>query len=314
MGTTRLKSRRRKDQGLKWARVTIAILSTIGLIDTGSITMSRWGWIGSLACPGSSDGCEKVLNSAWGTIFEGNGFSIPLSLMGLSSYLIVLVMAILPLLPGLSENKTDLSKRTWWGLFITTCGMAIFSLFLIGLMIFKIQAFCLFCIVSAIISTTLLILTLIGGSWDEPGELIFRGVLLSLGVLLAGFIWSSGINPNQEGLNANTNGVPPIVKNKSTLEQLTLAKHLKAKGAIMYSAFWCPHCHDQKEMFGKEASKELIIIECAQDGINNQYALCKEKGINAFPSWVINGKLESGVQSLAELSIKSQYKGPAKNL
>ena len=95
----------------------MAILATIGVIDTGSITLHRWGWIGNLSCPGGAEGCDKVLNSAWGTVILGNGLTIPLSLLGFASYLAVLIMAILPLLPGLSENKTNLSQKTWWGYF-----------------------------------------------------------------------------------------------------------------------------------------------------------------------------------------------------
>jgi len=52
MGSSRLKSRRRQDLGSKWARISIAILSTVGVIDTGSITLNKWGWIGNLNCPG----------------------------------------------------------------------------------------------------------------------------------------------------------------------------------------------------------------------------------------------------------------------
>ena len=51
MGPSRLKSRRRQDLGSKWARVAIAILSTVGVMDTGSITLNKWGIIGNLNCP-----------------------------------------------------------------------------------------------------------------------------------------------------------------------------------------------------------------------------------------------------------------------
>ena len=67
MGSSRLKSRRRQDLGSKWTRVTIAILSTVGVIDTVSITLNKWGLIGNLKCPGGLVGCDKVLNSPWGT-------------------------------------------------------------------------------------------------------------------------------------------------------------------------------------------------------------------------------------------------------
>jgi len=85
MGPSRLKSRRRQDLGSKWARVAIAILSTVGVIDTGSITLNKWGIIGNLNCPGGLEGCDKVLNSPWGTVIQTNNYSIPLSLIGLIS-------------------------------------------------------------------------------------------------------------------------------------------------------------------------------------------------------------------------------------
>jgi len=42
----------------------MGVLATIGLLDTGSITLKRWGLIGSLTCPGGSNGCDQVLSSA----------------------------------------------------------------------------------------------------------------------------------------------------------------------------------------------------------------------------------------------------------
>jgi uncharacterized membrane protein len=148
MGSTRLVSRRRQDPGAKWARIAMAVLATIGVIDTGSITLKRWGFLGDLTCPMGADGCDKVLNSAWGSLADG----IPLSLVGLVAYGVVVLMALVPLLPGLQENKSELSRRTWWGLFMVSTGMAVFSGVLLGLMVFKIQAFCFFCVLSAALS------------------------------------------------------------------------------------------------------------------------------------------------------------------
>ena len=309
MGPSRLKSRRRQDQGSKWARITIAILATIGVIDTGSITLHRWGWIGTLTCPGGNEGCDTVLNSPWGSLIIGNALTIPLSLLGLVSYLGVLFLSIVPFLPGISSNKNDLYRRTWWGLFFSSCGMAIFSLLLIWLMIFKIEAFCFFCFLSAFISIALLVLTLIGGGWNDPRELIFRGTLLSLAVLLGGLIWASPSDLKQPQSLQTGEGFPPLVQNISSQNAIDLAKHLKISGIVMYSAYWCPHCHDQKEIFGKEAVSELVIIECAIDGQNSQSDLCKSKGVTGFPTWEINSQLESGIQSLEELANLSQYKG-----
>lgn len=37
----------------------------------------------------------------------------------------------------------------------------------------------------------------------------------------------------------------------------------------MYGAFWCTHCHDQKEEFGKEAMADFPYVECYPDGVHN---------------------------------------------
>lgn len=304
MGSSRLVSRRRQDSGAKWARIAMAVLATVGVIDTGTITLKRWGLLGDLICPMGTDGCDKVLNSPWGTIAEG----IPLSFVGLLAYGAVLLMALLPLLPGLNENKTDLSRRTWWGLFTVSIGMAVFSGVLLGLMVFKIQAFCFFCLLSGILSLLLLILSVVGGGWDDPGQLIFRGVLLALAVLLGGLIWASVLDPDRAELPTGE-GVAPLVTSESSPAAVALADHLTSGGAVMYSAYWCPHCHEQKELFGKEASAKLNVVECAADGENNQADLCRSKGLEGFPSWEIKGTIESGVQSLDSLAERSGYRG-----
>lgn len=309
MAASRLTSRRRPDQGSKWVRIAMAVLATVGVIDTGSITLKRWGLLGNLTCPMGADGCDKVLNSPWGTLFQGDGFSLPLSFAGVLAYLAVLIMALVPLLPGLSENRGDLSRRTWWGLFVVSLGMAVFSLVLVGLMVFKIQAFCFFCALSATLSILLLILAVVGGGWDDPSKLVFRGVLLALAVLLGSLIWASVLDPERPEAAVTGPGAPPLVTTESTPEKVALAEHLTANGAVMYSAYWCPHCHDQKQAFGQEAAKKLTVIECAADGQNNQRALCESKKIEGFPTWEINGKLDSGVKPLDVLARLSGFKG-----
>ena len=310
MATQRLTSRRRQDQGSKWVRIVMAVLATVGVIDTGSITLERWKLIGDLTCPMGAGGCDKVLNSPWGTLFQGDGFSIPLSFSGLIAYLAVLVMAVVPLLPGLSENKADLSRRTWWGLFTVSLVMTVFSLVLVGLMVIKIQAFCFFCVLSAVLSLALLVLSLAGGGWDDPSQLLFRGFLLALGVLLGGLIWASVVDPERPDAVATGPGAPPPVLTESNPAKISLAEHLTASGAVMYSAYWCPHCHEQKEMFGKEAAKTLKVVECAPTGQNNDAKLCQSKGIEGFPTWEINGELDSGVKKLPDLARLSGYQGP----
>ena len=308
MGSSRLNSRRRQDLGSKWARVTIAILSTVGVIDTGSITLNKWGLIGKLNCPGGLGGCDKVLNSPWGTFLQTNDFSIPLSLIGLISYLLILLMAIFPLTPILKKQRNKISILTWWSIFYVSTSTFIFSLILISIMIFKIKAFCFFCVLSCLISLSLLLLNIFGGSWENYEKLFFRGFIMSVAVLLAGLIWSSSVDPSNNQISNNIQGVPPAVIAVSSPEKIKLAEHLTEQGAVMYNAYWCPHCHDQKEMFGKEAAAKLNLVECAKDGFNNKSELCESKGITGFPSWEINGSIDSGVKSLKELAELSNYK------
>ena len=98
-----------------------------------------------------------------------------------------------------------------------------------------------------------------------------------------------------------------IVTSESTKESIELAKYLKDNGVVKYSAYWCPNCLKQSELFGKQAYKELNVVECEIDGKNSQTQLCIDKKIKGFPTWEINGKLILGVLSLEELSELTGY-------
>jgi protein-disulfide isomerase len=89
-----------------------------------------------------------------------------------------------------------------------------------------------------------------------------------------------------------------------------LANHLDETGATMYGAYWCPHCADQKDMFGS-AIDQVPYVECAADGENAQPQLCQEKGIQGYPTWEINGELYPGTQSLEQLADLSGFEGTA---
>jgi uncharacterized membrane protein len=306
----RLGSRRRSDPSRRWVRVAMAVLATIGAIDTGSITLKRWGLFGALSCPGGAEGCDKVLNSPWGTVLGQ-----PLSLFGFLAYAAVLVMALLPLVLR-GEARAGLARRSRWGLFLTTTGMAVFSLLLMAVMVFAIPAhygaatgsiWCFFCVLSALLSLALLVLSLLEGGWEDRGPLIFRGVLVGLLVALVGIGWASAID---RPATATGPGVPPPVATESSVAKIALAEHLRDSGAVMYSAYWCPHCHDQKELFGRQASEKLKIVECAPDGRDSQAALCEARRVQGFPSWEIEGRLDSGVKPLEKLAELSGYDGP----
>lgn len=82
-----------------------------------------------------------------------------------------------------------------------------------------------------------------------------------------------------------------------------LAQCLTSKGLKFYGAFWCPHCAEQKALFGS-AKDELPYVECGVIGdARGQTQICTEKEITGYPTWELqNGERISGVQSLERLS------------
>jgi uncharacterized membrane protein/glutaredoxin len=290
-------NRRRPETGRRWVRVAMAVLATIGVIDTGSITLQRWGLLGSLSCSNQGffgcNGCDKVLSSAWGSVLGQ-----PLSLFGLLAYGAVLVLALLPLvLQG--ELRSQWGALCRWGSFLVSTGMAVFSAVLLGVMALAIRDCCPFCILSAVLSVALFLLSLQQGDWADRGQLVFRGILVALVVALVGLGWAAAVD---RPAALSSRGAPPPVRSVSTASTLALAERLDAAGAVMYSAYWCPHCHEQKELFGQEAAARLKVIECAPDGQNSQAALCQQKKIEGYPTWEINGQLDSGVKPLQKLA------------
>jgi len=83
------------------------------------------------------------------------------------------------------------------------------------------------------------------------------------------------------------------------------ASCLKDKGAIFYGAFWCPHCQNQKAMFGN-SSRLLPYVECSAPDGQGQNPVCKEKQITGYPTWIFaDGSKESGEVALQKLSEKT---------
>lgn len=104
-------------------------------------------------------------------------------------------------------------------------------------------------------------------------------------------------------------GTLPAITTTSSAAAIALAKHLKSVGAKMYGAYWCPHCHEQLQVFGQKAAAQLPYIECASDGKNSRPDLCKTAKIEGYPTWKIKGKTYMGTRSLKELATASGYKG-----
>jgi hypothetical protein len=121
---------------------------------------------------------------------------------------------------------------------------------------------------------------------------------------------SCSANSQQSSINKTLKAekAPPI-KNTSGEAEIALAKHLQKIKAKMYGAYWCPHCHHQQELFGKQAWPTITYIECDPKGTNPRPDLCQKAKIQGYPTWEIKGKFYPGTQSLETLAQISGYKG-----
>ena len=285
----------------RWSRPLMAGIASIGAVGTGYLTVVKLTE-GTAACP--TGGCDVVLSSPYATVF-----GLPLTLFGFLGYLSMIVFAIAPLLltsPNQKKLRANIEQWTGLLLFLGGTAMVVFSSYLMYLLAFVIKAPCMYCIVSAVFSACLFILSIIGRYWEDIGKLLFSGVIVALIVIVGTLgVYANVNNPRVEA--EPTNGY--AISTTSSAAELGLAEHLKQIGAKMYGAFTCPHCQNQKQLFGKEAAAQLNYIECHPQGENSQPDLCMKAGIQAFPTWEIERKSYQGEKTLAELADLSGYQG-----
>ncbi|MDO8581625.1 MAG: hypothetical protein Q7S16_02005 [bacterium] len=91
------------------------------------------------------------------------------------------------------------------------------------------------------------------------------------------------------------------------------AQCLTDKGVMMYGAWWCPHCQNQKKLFGS-SFKNIKYIECAAAGSSNGQTLeCENAKITGYPTWVFaDGPRVEGEISFATLRDRTACVLPSK--
>lgn len=97
------------------------------------------------------------------------------------------------------------------------------------------------------------------------------------------------------------------IKNSKASSKLDgFAQCLTDSGAKFYGTFWCSHCQNQKKMFGN--SKQYIpYVECSTSDGQSQLRICKDAGIEGYPTWVFaDGTELSGELPLDVLAEKTQ--------
>ncbi len=304
----------------RWSRPLIAALAGLGALTTAYLTVVKLTQ-STAACPTQS--CDLVLASPYATVFGQ-----PLALFGFLAYTSMVIFALAPLAVARTANKelrSNLENWTWLLLLAGAIAMSVFSGYLMYLLAFKLKALCLYCLASALFSLSLLVLTIIGRAWEDVGQIIFTGIIVGMVTLIGTLgayakVPGSVTAPNsiaaqpspgsQSPSGLPTPGVGWPITSSSGPAEIALARYLKQIGAKEYIAWWCPHCHEQKELFGKEAYSEINHIECAEGGKNAHPDLCQAANVQSFPTWEIKGKSYQGVQSLEELAKISGYTGP----
>lgn len=129
-----------------WMLWSFFVLSFLGFLDTTYLTLIHYTGI-PVAC---SDGgtCERVLSSSYSTLF-----GIPLALFGMLYY-----AAMMLLLIGFWDTHSHWMLQA---ALLLPIGGFIASLALIGIQAFLLRAFCLYCVLSAGITTALFLLSLL---------------------------------------------------------------------------------------------------------------------------------------------------------
>ncbi len=304
----------------RYQRPIMAGISTLGVVITAYLTFVSFSQ-SSVACP--TNACDVVLTSPYAKLF-----GLPLSLFGCFGYVSMTVFAIAPLLVKQEQKEFRTKLDDWTGLLLFMGGtaMMVFSGYLIYLLVTVIQAACIYCIASALLSTSLFVFSIIGRKWEDIGKLFFIGAIIAMLTIVGTLVIYESVNKPATTVNLPIDAVTgkqiiqsPTTRPKPTIgwevtttsgsAEIALAKHLKQINAKMYVLYTCPHCYKQKQLFGKEALAELNWIECLPDGKNAQPQLCEAAKIQTVPTWDINGKFYQGEQSLQKLADLSGYQG-----
>lgn len=127
---------------------------------------------------------------------------------------------------------------------------------------------------------------------NTPKKLIIAGIALLAFVTLS----AAACSKPSEGTAAQQQ------------EALQVAEWLTQNNVKMYGAFWCPHCSDQKEIFGAAAFKKVNYIECSLPDRSGQTQVCKDANITSYPTWEFtDGSRLSDVLSLQELKERTNF-------
>jgi uncharacterized membrane protein len=259
----------------------IFALAVIGMGLSGYLTYSAWTLKQLAGCTEGS-ACDIVLSSQWATLL-----GMPTSFWGFLTY---------ALLAAIAWNKRTAAqwKSTWC---IALFGL-VYSLYLTAVSFYVLDAACPYCLTSLALMAAIFAVTSFGRPAPMAGfgwaPWLAKSVTAALLIVVVLHLHYAGY------LGKTAAAEDPWVRG--------LAAHLKTIDAKFYGASWCPHCKQQKEMFGSSVDR-VPYIECSPGGPRAPVAqVCKDARIESYPTWIINGQRYDGTQTLDALARYSNYK------
>jgi uncharacterized membrane protein len=126
----------------------IALLALIGALVALYLTLYKVGALGDIAC--SVGSCETVNLSRWATFL-----GLPVAAWGLGAYIVLLGLSLAGLQPS-TEGSRPIALAI---VGVSGCSF-LFSMWLTYLELFVIRAICMWCVISALIMTTIFALSL----------------------------------------------------------------------------------------------------------------------------------------------------------
>jgi uncharacterized membrane protein len=135
-----------------WLILGLLLFSLLGFIDAGYLTVTHIRH--EIPTCNIYAGCDQVTGSKYSAIG-----GVPLALLGALYYLFIFVLALIYF-----DSESRLVK--YWLPYVTIAGFAV-SLYLVYLQLFVIQAICIYCMGSAITSTLIFILGMIGLKYNR---------------------------------------------------------------------------------------------------------------------------------------------------
>lgn len=128
--------------------MAVAVLALIGLLISTYLLLYKLNVMKTLLC--GTGACESVQASPWADFI-----GVPVPAWGVAGYLLMMVLAIAGLQPGF-VNHRGLAR-----LLVATAALAFaFSAYLTWVEAFLLQAWCRWCVASAIVSTLIFVAAL----------------------------------------------------------------------------------------------------------------------------------------------------------